>query len=563
MLDAAAHDLRRLRRIAGIVAKYGYRADASLVADHEPAPGEAPVGLSGPRKFRLMLEELGPTFIKLGQVLSSRPDLVSRAYVDELKQLQSECAPLDFADISRALEEGLGQPANALFASIEPVSLATASIAQVHRAVTLSGQQVVVKVQRPRIKDEIRADVDILYRLGKLLEVVFEESALADPVAVVQEFDAGLKAELDFQIEATNILEFQRTHADRNDVVIPSVHPSLSSSTVLTLDWLDGTPFTALPPNVDKKAIAHRILREGFDEIFVDGFFHGDPHPGNILLLADGRYGILDFGLCGRLTPQMRETLIVLSLAVALRDADTAARTLYRLGAGDARIDLTSLRDDLQALFHRFLGRSIKEVDATLVLQQLLALAVKHKIRVPPQYALLGRAAATIEGIVRDFDPEIDIGKVAAPYAERLLMGRMGGDQLQGGLYRALLQFQGYSQDVPLQLAQVLNDLSAGNFGVQIRGPAVEKLASTILVATMALCFSILGGALVIGAFVLAMPWASTWTFHGVPILALAAAVAGASIFWWVAAYVFFRPRIRKLSLSSLVARIRGRPLRD
>ncbi len=562
MLDAAAQDLRRLRRIAGIVAKYGYRADASLVAsDHESGsvpPGEPPPDLSGPRKFRMMLEELGPTFIKLGQVLSARPDLVSRAYVEELKLLQSECAPLDFADIEEAIEGGLGRPARELFASIDPVSLATASIAQVHRATTKSGQRVVVKVQRPHIREEIRADVDILYKLGKLLEVVFEESALADPVAVVQEFDAGIRAELDFQIEAANIREFQRTHAERHDVVIPAVHSALSSSTVLTLDWLDGVPFSALPPDTDKKALAQRILREGFDEIFIDGFFHGDPHPGNILLLKDGRYGILDFGLCGRLTPQMRETLVVLSLAVALKDADTAARTLYRLGAGDARISLTELRDDLHALFHRFLGRSIKEVDATLVLQEVLILAVKHKIRVPPEYALLGRAGATIEGIIRDLDPEIDIAKVAAPYAERLLMGRVGGEQLQGGLYRALLQFQGYSQDVPIQLAQILNDLSAGNFAVQLRGPAVEKLASTILVATTALCFSILGGALVIGAFVL-IAREVVWHVHGVPVLAILAAMGGATIFWWVAAYVFFRPKIKKLSLSSLIARIRGR----
>ena len=562
MLDMAAQDLRRLRRIASIVAKYGYRADPALVgrdSDPESALGSAPpAGLSGPRKLRLMLEELGPTFIKLGQVLSARSDLISPAYVAELKQLQAECTALDFVDIDRAIEQGLGRPTQALFSSVEPVSIATASIAQVHRATTLQGLQVVVKVQRPNIREQIRADIDLLYKLGALLEAVFEESALADPVAVVHEFDAAMKAELDFTIEATNIAEFQRTHAERKDIVIPGVHPELSSSTVLTMDWLDGVPFSALPADVDKKAIAERILREGFDEIFIDGFFHGDPHPGNILLLRDGRYGILDFGLCGRLTPQMRETLVVLSLAVSLKDADTAARTLYRLGTGDARISLAELRDDLHALFHRFLGRSIKDVDATLVLQEVLILAVKHKIRVPPEYALLGRTGATIEGIVRDLHPEIDIAQVAAPYAERLLVGRMGGDQLQGGLYRALLQFQGYSQDVPIQLAQILSDLSAGNFGVQLRGPAVDKLSSTILMATMALCFSILGGAMMIGAFIV-LARDVAWHVYGLPVLAMLAAMGALTIFGWVAAYVFFRPRMKKLSLSNLVARIRGR----
>jgi len=550
MLDNAAKDLRRIRHIGAIVAKYGFKAGTVAPSDAAAEPGVA--SLEGPKRFRLMLEELGPTFIKLGQVLSSRPDLVSRAYIDELKNLQADCTALSFDEIEEAVEAGLGDTLDNLFADFDHEPIATASIAQVHRATTLGGIRVVVKVQRPGIKEEIDGDTAILRKLGALLEAVIEESALADPVAVIDEFEAAMNAELDFNREAANVREFARTHAGREDIVVPAVHPGLSSATVLTMDWLDGVPFSNLPQDIDKKKLAERILREGFDEIFIDGFFHGDPHPGNILLLSDGRYGIIDFGLCGRLTPQMRETLVILTLAVALKDADTAARTVYRLGTGDARASLSDLRDDLNAHFNRYLGKSIKDVDASLVLQDLLGLVVKHKIRIPPEYALLGRSSATIEGIIRELDPEIDIAKVSAPYAEQLLMSRVAPGEIQGGLYRTLLQFQGYSQDVPLQLTQILSDLAGGNLAFQLRGPAVDRLTNTILMATMAICFSILGGAFVVGAFatLAQMPW----QVHGIPIVALLGGMAGATIFSWVAAYVVFRPKLKKISLGRVLA---------
>lgn len=559
MLDTAAKDLKRLRHIVGTVMKYGYGSvigkapELSAAATEVTTVPAQTANVPAPRRFRMMLEELGPTFIKLGQVLSSRPDLVSAAYVKELKFLQAECTPLSYDEISQAIMLGLGRPPEELFRSFEPVSIATASVAQVHRAVTLEGAQVVVKVQRPGIREEIRADIDILYRFGQLLEAVIEESAITDPVAVVREFEHAIQGELDFMKEAGNLREFRRTHQGREDIVVPLVHEALSSATVLTLDFLDGTPFSHLPPEVDKKKIAERILREGFDEIFLDGFFHGDPHPGNILLLKDGRYGILDFGLCGRLTPQMRETLVVLSLAVALKDADTAARTLYRLGQSDARVSISELRDDLTGLFHRYVGQKIQDVDATLVLQELMLLAMKHKIRVPAEYTMLGRAGATIEGIIREFDPDIDVAKVAGPYAEQLLMGRVGPDQLQGGIYRLLLQMQGMSQDLPLQLSQILSDLAAGNFSTNVRGASLDRITSTLLVAATAISLSILGGAFVIGAFIALSQ--VQWTIYGVPVVAVMAAVAGGTIFSWVSAYLLLRPRMRKLRLRDFIGR--------
>jgi ubiquinone biosynthesis protein len=568
VLEAAAQDLRRLRRIVAVLAKYGYTeligktphlrsvaADADgAEVEPEPVPAEA---TTGPRRFRLLLEELGPTFIKLGQVLSARPDLVSRPYIEELKQLQYQCEPLAFDQIELALAEGLGVDPSTLFEHVDPTPIATASIAQVHRARTRDGREVVVKVQRPGIRAQMRADIDILYRIARILDSVIEESAITESAGVVREFDDALTAELNFTIEAANSREFARLHAPRSDIVVPGVHDELSSDTVLTLDFLSGTPFTDLPADADKRAIAERTVREAFDEVFLDGFFHGDPHPGNLLLLDDGRYGILDFGLCGRLTPQMRETLIVLALAVAIRDADTAARTLYRLGQGDARVSIGELRDDIAGLFDKWLGKTIVEVDSTLLIQELLLLALRHRIRIPAEYSLLARAGATIEGIVREFGPDLDVAAVAAPYAEKLLLDRVAPEQMQGGLYKALLQLQGLSQDVPIQLSQIMADLSAGKFAVRVGGEAFDRLTQSILTAAAVLSGSILGGALVIGSFIALAQ--VDWRVFGVPLVALLGAVSGLSVFGSVGIYVVLRPRLRKLRLSALLGR-RPRP---
>jgi ubiquinone biosynthesis protein len=565
VLREATKDLARLRQITGIVAKYGWgewikkSPDLTKVLDST----ETPVKENGvhresaPRRFRLLLEELGPTFIKLGQVLSARPDLVPPHYIAELKSLQNQCEPLPFEDVRVAIAEGLNADPYEMFAEIEEKPLATASIAQVHIGLTKTGERVVIKVQRPGIREEITSDIVIMYRLARIFEATLEESRMAEPVGVVREFERALLQELDFHIEAANLREFKKLHDPRTDIAIPVVYNDLSSSTVLTMSRLDGVPFTRLPDTIDKKAVAERIVREAFDEVFIDGVFHADPHPGNLMLLDDGRYGILDLGVIGRLSFEMRETLVVLALAIAVRDADTVARTLYRLGQRDERIDIGAVRTDTVAVFERYLNKSIKDVDSTLLLQDLLMLAMKHKIRVPAEYTMLGRAAATIEGLVRELHPDIDVAKVATPYAEKLLFGRVTPDNVQGNMYRALLQFQGMSQDLPIQLSQILSDLSSGNFAVNVQGRTAEKISTTMLVSATLIAGSVIGAAFVVGTFIALS--SVHWTVFGVPLVALVGAVSATTVIFWLSVYAAVRPRLKKISLTGLLVRRRPR----
>ncbi len=562
MLRSAAQELARLRKITAIIGKYGYdevvRRSPDLpeeldTHDFRPAEGQAHSTDSAPRRFRLMLEELGPTFIKLGQVLSSRPDLVSREYVEELKTLQDDCEPLPFTEIRASIEAGLGRPLDQLFFEVESEPLATASIAQVHRGTTLEGEAVVIKVQRPGILEKVRRDVDLLYRVARLLDAVIEESELAEPVGIVREFDKGLTEELNFRHEAANVEEFRSTHAGRDDIIVPTCYPALCSASVLTMSYVEGVPFSRLPDEVDKKATARRIVEEAFDEVFIDGVFHADPHPGNLMYVAPGKYGILDFGLLGRLSREMQETLVVFALAVAVRDADTVARTLYRLGRSDERVSLADVRRDTVEIFSRYLDRSIKDIDSSLMIQEIMLLGMKHHLRIPPEYTMLGRAGATIEGIVRELDPDIDVAEVARPYAEKLLKDRVTPGNVEGGFYKAMLQMQGLSEEVPIQLSQILSDLSSGKFNVTVTGRELERLSSTLLMSATTISGAILGGAFIIGSFI-GMAQLD-WSVGGVPMVGIFGALVGAVVVSWVGAYVLLRPRLKKISLLRLLTR--------
>ncbi|MGF1511142.1 MAG: ABC1 kinase family protein [Myxococcota bacterium] len=552
-----------------IIGKYGYtefvRRSPDLppeigVSDFAPPSGDAAAVAPKARRFRMMLEELGPTFIKFGQVLSSRPDLIAPEFVAELAVLQDHCEPLPFDQIKSAIESELQSDPLKSFEWIDPEPLATASIAQVHRATTFQGEEVALKVRRPGIQDVMNGDLDLLYRIARLLDAVIEESQVAEPVGLVREFDRGIREELDFRNEASNILEFRRIHQDRSDIVVPKLYESLSSSGLLTMEFLRGVPFSRLPEGCDRRAIARRVVEEAFQEVFVDGVFHGDPHPGNLLLLEDGRFGVLDLGLLGRLSAPMQENMVVLALGVALRDPDSVARTVVRMGRSTGAAKLVQVRRDVSNLFDKTLGRPIHEIDSQHLVRHLVELALEHGIRLPPEYALLARAGATIEGLVRVLDPELDVAQVARPYAERLLLDRVAPETLQSGLFRALLQIQGLQQEVPLQLSQIIDDMSAGRLGVVVSGPDLDRLSRSMITAGTTVAVAILAGAFIIGSFIGLARLEST--LFGVPLVGIIGAVVGTMVLIGLGGYAVVRPRLRKVQLRRILQSRRSRPER-
>jgi ubiquinone biosynthesis protein len=555
----AVQDLKRLREISGVVARHGFGElwDRAKIWDvlgrreehARPSPEE--LRATSARRFREVLSDLGPTFIKLGQILSSRPDILPPDFISELSQLQDHVSPMPVEVIYRGIEQGLGKPAKELFATIEAAPLASASIAQVHRATLTSGEEVVIKVQRPGIEEQIKSDTDLLFYLARFLEGVIEETGIYTPTGIVQEFRAAMLLELDFENEARNIEAFAKNHADREYVVVPKLYRSHSSRTVVTLQELKGEKLKKVLETfqgVDRKLLAKHVLDASFHQLFDDGLFHGDPHPGNIIILPGDRIGLIDYGLVGRLSKGMQESIILLVLAISLRDPDTVARLLYKVGVPDERINLHAFRSDIHDILERYMGLKISQVDSGRLLVELVDLAMHYQIKIPKEYAVLSKAAGTTEGIIRQLDPDLDIAQAALPYAKQLLVERYSPDSMSGGLLRVGLQLQGFLQDTPAQISQILMDLEGGKFHVTIRNDELTKLNSNIKALGILLFAGMIASALIVGAF--SLVGRSEGTDHTIwPVPALVGLTLSAMLFGAAVTWTLVSGRLKKISV--------------
>jgi ubiquinone biosynthesis protein len=558
MFGRTLQDLNRLRQIAGAMARHGFGAYLErmrlrdVLGREAPPQGEPlpPPDRTTAARFRQMLAELGPTFIKLGQILSARPDLLPAHWVEELSALQDDCPPLPAADILREIERGLGRPVDELFASFDERPLASASIAQVHRAVTHAGEQVVVKVQRPQARDRIEADLSLLYEIARLLEAVIEETGVATATGMVEEFDRTIHEELDFAGEARNAQVMADASAGREFLVIPRVHAALSASTVLTLDYVEGTKVSEVSAERghDVERIARNVIEAAFRQLFEDGLFHGDPHPGNILVLPGNRIALLDFGLVGRLSRAQQEALVTLIVAVALRDPETVARVLSRVGVAESRMPLAEFREDIRGILDRYLGLKLDEIRTVTLLRDLLDLAVRHRIRIPKEYAVLAKASMTIEGIIRRLYPRLDVLEVGMPYAKELLLSRFNPTDGSGVLMRSLLKLQGLAEDLPTQLSQILLDLEGGKFRVNVRSEAIDQLGGHVRAVGVMVMSGTLAAAFTLGGFVLLAAGRATG-------VAVAALVTGALVAGGAAVYHLTAGRLRKVSIRRLLGK--------
>ena len=557
MLKGASH-LNRLRQVAAIAARYGF-ADllersgiGKLIGKKIEPENEAETRRGSlARRFRCMLDELGPSFVKLGQVLSTRGDLLPSEFIQELSYLQDSAAPIPIELIREQIESSFQKKPEELFSFIDTEPLAAASIAQVHRARTHDGDEVVIKVQRPGVAQSIDSDLSILYYLAKAIEAVIEETGFYTLSGIVEEFDNAIHEELNFLNEANNIEVFFENHKGRAHVLIPRVYQELTSATVLTLEFIHGQKLSKAQLSQDEKtALAQLAIEEAFHQLFVDGLFHGDPHPGNLLVLDGPKIALIDFGLIGKLTKPMQETLVNLVLAVSLKDAGSVARLLYRLGEPTERTNLLGFRDDIEQIFSSYDSASLAELSAKHLLNDLMNLAIKYRIRIPKEYAVLCRAAITIEGILRTLHPDMNISEMVLPYAKKILAERYGMSHFQENSLRTLFRLSTSINEVPLQLSQILLDLEAGKFSVSLNSEQfvqqrqdIRSLGAVIFSGLCTLGF-------ILGSFILFST--KTWEWQGVPILGIVGIAIASLISFVSGLWYFSRGGTFKLSLKRL-----------
>ncbi|MCB9671487.1 MAG: AarF/ABC1/UbiB kinase family protein [Alphaproteobacteria bacterium] len=522
-------DLNRLQQIARILVGHGLGAVVRAIPGMPDAPDEI---ATTPARAATMLKELGPTFVKLGQVLSTRPDVLPEAYCKAFEQLQDDVGPLTPVQLENQLADHLGEDWRSHFERFDEQPLATASIAQVHRARLTDGREIVVKIQRPGIAAKIRADLNILHVLAWAVISEFPEARSFDPRGILVQFERSITAELDFLQEAQNMKRFARNFAGSEDVRIPFVVDELTSESVLAMEFFDGVPIRrARQAGFDMDHVGATYLRAAYDMLFVHGFFHGDLHPGNVLVLEGNRLGLLDFGMVGTLTREMRNNVLSILMAAQRGDYRTIARLFYEIAIKDERVDYPAMeRDSIEVLERNLTSDNMRDIQIGRLVTDLANGAAKHGARVPLAYTMFFKALLTSEGLAKSLLHEQNPIAAAQPYFERMLLETFGPERMQEELHYYGLTLTSLGSRLPVAVAQFLEDLDHQRLGINVRNHmdpveevGRERRLNRAIVAGSAFTMTLTGG--VLGAWTfLAVPWLSLIFFAlAVPLWGLLA----------------------------------------
>lgn len=472
------------------------------------------------------MEELGPTFVKFGQSLSVRQDIFSNEAIDELQKLQDQVPPFPTGQGRDVIERELGRPLEDLFTKFEDEPLAAASIAQVHAATLRDGTSVIVKVQRPGIGETIRADLAILRFFARHIYRFIPESRRFDPVGLVEEFAEVISKELDFLREGHNAERFGELFAEEPLVWVPAVHWDLSSERVLTMDRSPGSRIGQDAPAdpAARRALARTLMRLFLTQVFEHGFFHGDPHPGNIFLLPDGRICFHDFGIVGRLMSRDKDNLRQLFLAIVARDPEWMASVWLDMGGAQGEIDRPAFVRDLGQALGRFYAASAAEYSFGEMLQEFLRLGQRHRIKLLREIVLVAKAFMTIESLVRLLDPDFNMIAAFKDFSPRILAAEIGPEQDTSAnlakTYRALRSLGSAVSGAPAALQKLVQQIQHDDLRLRIQAEDLQDLTRHLDRAGNRLSFSLIIAAIVIGSSLI-MSFHTGPHYQGIPLLGL------------------------------------------
>ncbi|MFO8049214.1 MAG: AarF/ABC1/UbiB kinase family protein [Desulfosudaceae bacterium] len=455
-------------------------------------------------RVRLAFEELGPTFIKLGQVLSSQPGLIPIDIVSELSKLQDDVPPSGFEPIAEKIETELKAPVDSVFKNFDRRPLASASMAQVYKARLPEGQKVAVKIQRPGIQQTIEIDLEIMLYLAGVLERNIEEFATHRPVKIVEEFARVLERELDFTVEATNMERFSRQFADDPTIYVPTVYRQYTTSTIITLEHIEGIKISDMgrleKEGYDKKEITRRGTDVTMKQVFIHGFFHADPHPGNLFVLPGNVICPIDFGMVGSVDLKHRELFVdLLDNLVNIRPS-RAAQVLLQIAIWDDEPDVGSLERDLADFVNLYFYRPLKDLQIGDLLYSLLDMLTRHRLRMPPNVFLMIKAISTVEGIARRLDPEFDIITHATPFMKKVKLARFSPGRVAGEIISTAADLGHFARQFPDDLLDISRRLKDGKITINVEHKGFENLTTTHAQVSNRLSFSIIIAALLIGS---------------------------------------------------------------
>ncbi|MDI3485972.1 MAG: ubiquinone biosynthesis protein [Methanolobus sp.] len=502
---------------------------------------------TGPMKARMMLEELGPTYIKLGQILSMRQDLIPPEYANEFSKLQDDVQPFEMNEVEKLIRAELGSEIKDIYQYFEPVPIAAASIGQVHRAKLISGEDVVVKVQRPGIRKIINSDLDIMYSIASFAEEHLPEAKLYQPVGIVEEFERTIKAEMDYTQEGRNADHFARNFRDDPRIYIPKVYWDCTSAKVLTLEFIDGVKSSNFKEldrmEVDRREIGIDVLKAFMKQIYDDGFFHADLHPGNIFIMKDSRIALLDFGMAGFLSQDMRNLLIDDLIALTRGDTVLYIELLRELGSIDENTDLSALKIDIDQLIYKYYGRPLGQLDTALILEEMINLLRKYQVRVPSNVALLSKGAMTAESFGNLMDRDINLTIIAEPFAKKAIKDRLRLTNIAGSTFRDASNWARVLHKAPIQIGHILDIAERGYLKLRFDPQGFDRVVSEIDAASNRLSFSLIISAIIVGSSFIIQTGMEPHIW-GVPLLGVIGFLMAGFLGMWLVVYILRTGRI-------------------
>ncbi len=546
-------DIPRIRQIIGVMSRHGFGQLVEqlgmqrfislgrrvLTFKQQPLPGHR---LNAPERLRLAFEELGPSFIKLGQVLACRPDMLPIEYAKELCKLTDSVSPYPFEQAKEIIERDLGAPLDALFAEFDPVPVAAASIAQVHKAALPDGTEVMVKVQRPNIERIIARDISILRGLAELVEAHVPEMAPYNVRGIVEEFARTINRELDFFMEASNAAQLRKNFESAGELHIPAVFSDVSSKRVLVMEKIEGVRIDDFEALDSKGFDRHDLAKKGaaafFQMVFQDGFFHADPHPGNIFVLKDGKLALVDFGIMGRVTEENMEHFARSFLALVNHDYDSLVQQYMNLGfVVEEAVDLErfqrELKEDFSELLEPYYGMKVKQIDFSTYVDRVTQILLRHHLRLPQNLYLIDKALITLEGILKQLDPDFDYLEAAQPYVAELIRRRRNPLQAYRKLQKNVGEISDMVSHFPRQMRNVVRKVLRNDIRVNIHHEELGHFIRDLDKSSNRLAFSIITAAIIVASSIIIHSGLGR-TIFGLPILGLIGYVIAGFFGFWI-----------------------------
>jgi ubiquinone biosynthesis protein len=546
-------DIPRIGRIIAVASRHGFghlveqldlqrffSLGRRIVTFKKPPP--LAHHISAPERLRMMFEDLGPTFIKLGQVLACRPDMLPIDYSRDFLKLTDSVAPFPFAEAKAIIEEDLKAPLNETFSVLDEVPVAAASIAQVHRAMLRDGREVIVKVQRPHIIRIIERDISIMRWLADLIESRVPELAPYNVPGIVDEFARTIKRELDFFVEASNAIQLRNNFRNSAVLYVPEVYTDFSSKRVLVMEKIEGIRIDEYErldrEGYDRRDLALKGGAAYFKMVLQDGLFHADPHPGNIFVLSDGRLALVDFGIMGRVTEENREHFAAIFLALADHDYDALVQQYVDLGfISEESVDRENfqreLKEDLAALLEPYYVMQVKQIDFGAYVDRVSEILLRHRLKLPSNLYLMDKALITLEGILKQLDPAFNYVEAAKPYVTELVRRRRGPMHAVRGARKNIREFADAVALLPRQVKAAFGKIMHGDIRITIHHEELRHLIRDLDKASNRLAFSVITAAIIVASSIIIHAGQGPMIF-GLPIFGLIGYVIAALLGLWI-----------------------------